>query len=151
MKKPKLSRTVLVLKRLFNLRAWADWDRMRSMTLYLISFLKKLFIPADNEVNESFATAQARLNLSNADLIIKQKSLLRLSFIMLGAAILLFIYAIYHLLLANFLAFGLSLVVMLVALTLAFRYHFWSYQIKIRKLGCTIHEWFKQGLMGDKP
>jgi intracellular multiplication protein IcmV len=47
-------------------------------------------------------------------------------------------------------AFIVSLVVTLIALILAYRYHFWYFQMKQRKLGCTFSEWYKQGLFGEK-
>jgi len=150
MKKQSEARTKRVFNRIFNVRTWADWDRMKSFTLYLTRGVKNLFVPQDKEVQESFEAAQARLNLSDADMLVRQKSLYRLSLLMAVMALLLFAYAIYHLVLANFLAFILSLVVMMIALVLAFRYHFWYFQIKQRKLGCSLHEWFRQGLMGDK-
>ena len=150
MKKTSESRTKRVFNRIFNVRTWADWDRMKSFTLYLTRGIKNLFVPQEKELEESFAAAQARLNLSDADMQVRQKSLYRLSLLMVVMAFLLFGYAIYHLVLANFLACILSLVVMTIALVLAFRYHFWYFQIKQRKLGCSLHEWFRQGLMGDK-
>lgn len=150
MKKRSGSRTKNVLMRIFNVKTWGDWDRMKSFTLYLTRGFKKFFIPQKNEVSESFEAAKIRLNLSDKDLMAREKGLFRLSLLMVGAAILLFIYAIYHLFTGNYLAFILSLVVMAIALVLAFRYHFWYFQIKSRKLGCTINEWFRQGIMGDK-
>ena len=38
----------------------------------------------------------------------------------------------------------------LIALVLAFRYHFWYFQMKQHKLGCTFNEWYRQGLLGEK-
>ncbi len=150
MKKRSSSRTKNVFRRIFNVKTWGDWDRMRSFTLYLTRGFKKFFIPQKAEVRESFEAAKARLNLSDKDLIARQKGLLRLSLLMVSMAVVLFIYAIYHFFTGGYIAFILSLVVMAIALVLAFRYHFWYFQIKNRKLGCTLNEWFMQGIMGDK-
>ena len=123
---------------------------MRSFTLYLSNGFKRLFVPQQNKEVESFDEAATKLNLSDAALMTKQKALFRLSIVMLIAAGLILSYAGYQLFYGSFPAVIVSLIVTLIALTLAFRYHFWYYQIKNRKLGCTFDEWFKQGLLGEK-
>lgn len=40
--------------------------------------------------------------------------------------------------------------VVLLAASLAFRYHFWLFQLEKRKLGCSFREWLKEGLLGKK-
>lgn len=144
------SRIGRLLTQIFNFRAWFDWDRLKSFTLYLLQGIKKLFVPQRPTESESFEAAQKRLNLTEQDLLKRQKGLLRVSIFMLLFAIFFFGYAIYHFIYLQLLGGILSLVVMTIALVLAFRYHFWYFQIKKRKLGCSIHEWFRQGLMGDK-
>ncbi|HAU1881722.1 TPA: type IV secretion protein IcmV, partial [Legionella pneumophila] len=99
---------------------------------------------------ESFDEAVKKLKLNEADLIIKQKALFRLSVIMVIAALMLLIYTGYQLFYGSWKATIISLVVVMIALVLAFRYHFWYYQIKQRKLGCTVKEWYRQGLLGEK-
>ena len=106
------------------------------------------FVPQDKTATESFEAAKVRLKLTDQDLLIRQKGLLRLVIIMLSTAMLLFIYFLYNLYYARFAAVLMSSVVMLLALVLAFRYHFWYFQIKQQKLGCTLKDWFWQGLMG---
>ncbi len=150
MKNKSGSRVKRVFFRIFNLRSWADWDRMKAFTLYLIAGFKKFFVPQKNKAWESFAVAAKRLKLSEKELVERQKGLLRLSIVMLVIAFLLFAYTVYLLVSGGYRGSIVSFVVTLIALVLAFRYHFWYFQIKERKLGCTIHEWFKQGLMGGK-
>ncbi|HBD9373371.1 TPA: type IVB secretion system protein IcmV [Legionella pneumophila] len=135
---------------MINVRKWFDWDRMRSLTLYLVNGIKRLFIPQEPTHVESFDEAARKLKLSEADLVIKQKALLRLSIIMVIAAFMIFIYTGYQFLYGSWKATIISLVVVMIALVLAFRYHFWYYQIKQRKLGCTVKEWYRQGLLGEK-
>ena len=150
MKKKSRSRVVRVFSRIINIRSWFDWDRMKSLTIALKNSIKQWFVPQKNTVTESFKAAQSRMNLSDADLLIKQTALFRLSMLMLFIAVLILGYSGYHLFYGTFRAFLVSLVVMLIALTLAFRYHFWYFQIKHRKLGCTFNEWYRQGLLGEK-
>jgi intracellular multiplication protein IcmV len=42
----------------------------------------------------------------------------------------------------------MCLMVSLVAFANAFRAHFWYFQTKQRKLGCTIQEWLNAGVGG---
>ena len=149
MKKKPMSRTTGLIKTLFNVRSWADWDRMKAFTLYLLNGTKQYLVPQKTVDKESFKEAKKRLNLTDADLLARQKGLLRVSLIMVFFAFSLFVYAIYHFIYLQFLGGILSLVVMCIALVMAFRYHFWYFQFKENKLGCTTQEWFKY-LMGDK-
>lgn len=150
MKKQQGSRIVNVFSRIFNVRSWVDFDRTKSFTLYLVNGFKRMFVPQKNESGETFDEAMSRLNLSEKELQDRKTALYRLSLLMSAAAILIFGYAIYHVLYGSYRAVIVSLVVMLIALALAFRYHFWYFQIKERKLGCTMQEWYRKGLLGDK-
>lgn len=150
MKNKSGSRIKRVFNSIFKLRSWSDWDRMKTFTIYLVDGFKKFFLPQKNKTGESFATAMKRLKLSEKELVARQTGLWRLSILMVVIAVLLFAYTVYLLVSGGYRGSIVSLVVMLIALVLAFRYHFWYFQIKERKLGCTLHEWFKQGLMGGK-
>ncbi len=151
MKKKAGSRTVKAFGRIFNVRQWLDFDRMRSFTVYLANGFKKMFVPSSERgEGETFEAAKERLNLNEKDLQSRQSALFRLCLLMCGAALIIFAYAIYHLYYGSYKATIISLALMLVALALAFRYHFWYFQIKERKLGCTLKEWYKKGLMGGE-
>ncbi|KTD71376.1 type IVB secretion system protein IcmV [Legionella tucsonensis] len=146
----KQSRIVRLVTRIINVRRWFDWERMKAFTLYLGNGFIRLFVPQKKVEGESFNDAVRLLNLSDESILIKQKSLFRLSIIMVLAALLILGYAGYQLFFGSIKAFIVSLIVTLIALVLAFRYHFWYYQIKNRKLGCTFNEWFRRGLLGEK-
>ncbi len=150
MKNNSGSRIGRVLSSIINLRSWFDWDRIKSFTLYLLSGFKKFFVPQKVKKGESFEAAKKRLKLNDSDIIARQIGLLRLSILMVVVAFLVFAYSIYLFATGGPRGGVVGLVVMLIALVLAFRYHFWYFQIKERKLGCTFQEWFKQGLKGDK-
>jgi intracellular multiplication protein IcmV len=152
MKNKSGSRIGRLISRVLNVRSWLDWDRMKSFTFYLIDGFKKFFIPQkpNGKNGESFQAAKKRLNLSDSDIMARQIGLLRLSILMILIAVLIFVYSVYLLVVGAYTGGVVALVVTLIAVVLAFRYHFWYFQIRERKLGCTIQEWFKQGLMGDK-
>lgn len=144
MKNKSSSRIGRILVSLFNIRAWFDWDRMKGFTRYLMNGIKRFFVAQKPTETETFEEAKKRLKLTEKALLSRQKGLLRVSLLMVFFAFLLFCYALYHFYYVQILGGALSLVVMTIALTLAFRYHFWYFQIKERKLGCTVNEWFEQ-------
>ncbi len=138
------------LKKMFNVRLWSDADRLKSFFLFILNEVKSLLLPQPKEVTESFKAAQARLNLTDADMRVQIKALFRLSLLMSSMAFLFLMYAIYQLVYGSLQGGMLTLAIMLVALAFAFRYHFWYFQLKQGKLGCTIRTWLKQGLLGGK-
>lgn len=152
MKKKSGSRIIRFFSRIINIRRWLDWDRTKSFTIALKNAIKFLFVPqqVSTTSTESFEAAVNKLNLSEEDLLVKQKSLFRLSWLMLVLGVLIFIYSLYQLFYGSFKAFSVGLVVTCIAFTLAFRYHFWYFQIKHKKLGCTFNEWYRQGFLGEK-
>lgn len=150
MKKKSGSRIARVFSRIINIRLWFDWDRTKSFTIALKNGIKSLFIIQKKTNTESFDLAISKMNLTETDLLLKQTALFRLSIVMLTAGFMILIYSGYQLFYGSIKGFSVSLVVVLIALALAFRYHFWYFQIKHRKLGCTFTEWYRQGLLGEK-
>lgn len=134
----------------FNPRAWADYDRMRETSQSLWQRIRRLFVPQKARYSTSFEEKTNQLQLTEIDLKKRMQGLLFLSILMLLLAGAFFSYCLYQLWLGHYLAVMVSAMVTLLTLALAFRYHFWYFQIKQRKLGCTIREWFN-GLRGVKP
>lgn len=151
MKKKSGSRLGRALRKRINPRAWSDFDRLKRGQAFIFDLASRLFV-IQGKVNEteSFEDAQSKLGLTDAQLLSRQKSLFRLTMMMLSIAAIVFIYSAYHLFKARYSSALLSLAVSLIAVSLAFRYHFWYFQIKQRKLGCSLIEWFKQGVMNAK-
>ena len=111
---------------------------------------KKILVPTQKpEKTESFEQALARLNLTQADLKEKQKNFLRLAFTFAAVAGVILTYAVYLLFFGSFNAFMLAFIVSLIALSFAFRFHFWWFQVKKRKLGCSIKEWYESSAGED--
>src|SRR3990167_11146420 len=150
MKKPPHSRFRKAFTAAFDLRKWSDLERMKGFTLYLENGIKNLFIPRRQAAKQSFDEALQQYNVNEKDLLKKQNGLLRLSLLMCLVALGFLLYSIYLALFGSWHATVLSAVIMMLALTLAFRYHFWFFQIKQRKLGCTFQEWFQRGFLGRK-
>lgn len=150
MKSQSSSRIGSFLTKIFNVKSWLDWQRIQAFTLYLLQGARRLFVLEETTDTASFEAVKKRLKLTDSELLARQKGLFRLAIIMVSLAFALFLYALYLFYSASFKAGALCLVVTSIALALAFRYHFWYFQMKEKKLGCTFHEWFKKGLMGEK-
>lgn len=150
MKKKSGSASYRVLSRIFAIKEWFDWARLKSFNIAFKTTLLNLLVLKKNTHSESFNTAVKKLDLTDEDLLLKQKSLLNLSRLMLFVALVILLYTGYQLFYGSYSAAIVSFIIMLLAVTFAFRYHFWYFQIKQKKLGCTFHEWFRQGLLGEK-
>lgn len=127
-----------------------DWDRIKAGGQFIESGAKKLFVPDPSRPVETFDEAQHRMKLTETDLASRARALYRLSIMMACLAIFLFVYFFYHIFYGTWHAAFLTFALTLLALAISFRYHFWYFQIKSRKLGCTFREWYRQGLMGDQ-
>ena len=148
MKKKGSSKTKKLITRLFNVRFWSDWDRIRAGKNFIVDTSKKLFIANPQRPSETFEEAIKRQNLSENDLNTRARSLYLLSIFMLIIALLFLGYGVYQLIWGNLLAGLLAIIFMVLAATFAFRYNFWHFQIKTRKLGCTVREWYQKSLLG---
>lgn len=138
------------VKPLVNFPLWMGYQTLKDTTRSLVALIKGLFIPRKAKYKESFAEAMQRLNLSDADIKHQQK-VFRISLaVFLIIALVVFSYTVYLLLEGSFRGGALGFALTLLSLTVCFRYHFWLFQMKQRRLGCTLREWLRQGLLGVK-
>jgi intracellular multiplication protein IcmV len=132
----------------FNVRAWVGWDGISEGAKTIKTLASSLFVPAESTRTESFEDALARLQLTDDDILKQSKNFKRLFILFFIATIGLFVYAftmlMTHAYVASLASFGLT--ALLFAQT--FRYHFWWFQMKHRRLGCSFKEWFQQGVLG---
>ena len=152
-KKNTHSRTQRFITRFFNVRAWAVWDRSKAITQYFLRVFERVLIPKKLTIKHktaSFDAVVAQLNLSEKELQARARGLLRLSYILGFMAFGLLCYMGYQMLYGSLKAILISLIEMIVAAVLAFRYHFWHFQIHRRRLGCSIKEWFQTTTGGDR-
>ncbi len=148
--KAKRPRKGIIRGSVATVKSWVSWDSISRDSAYVAGNFRSLLQVEKPTHTESYEEALKRLKLTEADMEIKKKDFMRLALIMgsFGAVVLL--YTVY--LLWNF-SFGsgmLALVVSLLCFATACRYHFWYFQIKNRKLGCTIHEWLNAKVSGGE-
>lgn len=132
-----------LLKPLVNFPAWMGWKQIKATSVGIKDIAKGLTQQEKAKRTETFEQAVARLHLTPEKLAEKQKQFLQTTIFYAVIAAGLLIYAIYMLIYGHLAASFLSLVLTVLAGTLAFRQHFCYYQIKRQKLGCTIKEWFR--------
>lgn len=141
------SRLISLFNRIFKIKYWSDAERIQGFFQYIQELFQRLFVLQPKPAKESFEAVQERLQLTDEALLIKQRSLFRLSILMCVFALAMLVYTAYQCFYGYFFAIILSGIVSLLALTFAFRYHFWYFQIRQKKLGCSLRVWFREGLL----
>ena len=150
MAKKSGSRLAALISRNFPISSWLDVNRLKGFMRYIVGLFNRLFILKPQAAEESFDEAKKRLKMTDKALLARQTALFRVSLLMLFFAGLLFCYMVYQMLYGSVLGVGLSLIVMTIALSLFFRYHFWYFQLKTKQLGCSWKIWLSEGLLGGK-
>ena len=92
---------------------------------------------------ETFEAALTRLSLTEEDLKARYQDFQQLFYLFSLVTICLFFYAFYMLFLGFVGGCLLSLAVCTLAGLQAFKRHFWMFQVRQRKLGCTVREWWQ--------
>lgn len=127
----------------FKVGSWMGYSQIKGSAQQLTQITKAVFSPEQAERTETFEQAQERLLLSENELNERRKEFTRLMIIYLLFAIAVFSYSVWIVYAyKNFMGFCMGFGITVYALTYAFRYHFWIYQIKHKKLGCTLRDWF---------
>ena len=144
------SQTKRLLQNLFRIRFWLDAERIKGFFEYLRGVMVRFLVPQPKVAEESFEEAKVRLGLTDEILIKRQKALLCFSIFIGFLGFCIFTYSAYLAFNQYFLGASTALIVSGIAGVLAFRYHFWYYQIKHKKLGCSLREWLYCGLLGGK-
>jgi intracellular multiplication protein IcmV len=140
-----LSRAKDVGGTIFNFKVgkWLGYDQVKTSFKNLSGIGKEVFTPAQAERTETFEEALERLQLTEEDLKQRQTEFTRLMAIYIAVALLVFMYSVWIVYAyRNFYGFCMGFSLTIYVLSLAFRYHFWIFQIKHKKLGCTLRDWF---------
>lgn len=129
-------------KTFFSPSAWLDFDAIRAQNYAIYTIVRGLFTPDKPTYKETFAQAVERLGLTEADIKEAEDSYSAYAVVFLVITMLLLVLSFYLLFShGTFHGWLLGLAAAALSLTMAFRYDFLAFQIKYRKLGCTIKEW----------
>lgn len=138
-----------VIKPMVNFPRWMGWNQIADSGKFINSLAKDVFKtkPDGKLRDEKFEDACRRLNLTSGILLQRQKHFLRYAIFFVCLSFALFAYGIYLLIFGGFfMAFLICLSLTCVSLSLAFREHFWYIQIRHRRLGISLKDWFKLSL-----
>lgn len=111
--------------------------------------IRRFFNISRIEQKETFEQAMSRMKLTENDLIKQTKRYWQQfwTFVLIACAT--FFYSMY-LIFNNAFASGLvALLASILLVVYALRAHFWIFQIKNRKLGCTLQEWWSNKITTD--
>ena len=131
------------LKSFVNFPAWMGASHLKRTADDISKMSKELFTLQHASVREeTFEEAVLRFNLSEADLAQRQRAFGRLAALYLFICFCLGVYAVYLWHKHDFLSVLMTLVLMMVAASFAFKEHFWYVQMRQRRLGLTPKDWF---------
>ncbi len=133
-----------------SVKSWVSWDAIKGNTSYIKDTAKIAFGVEKSERKETFEEAKARLNLTDAQIKDQQAGFLRIALIIGAFGMLSLLYTFYLLWNLQIGAMFVALAVSSLCFVTAARYHFWYFQVKNRKLGCTWREWLDAKVSGDE-
>lgn len=140
-----------IASKVFDVRVdkWMSLNYVKDVSNDTRSILKNLVIPQKATRTETFEEALVRLHLSENDIQQRKKEFTRLVYLFLTLSLIIIGYAIYMIIKGYPLVGLISFCLASYTLSQAFHFHFWLFQMKNRKLGCTIKEWFNSKI--DNP
>lgn len=142
---------VYLTKRMFDVPTWIGYKQIVETTKEFGQLITNTFTPKKAEKVETFEEALKRLKLTEKDVRDRIKSFTFLCIFWAVLSVAVLAYGIYMADVGSWLSFLACLSITLVCLTQAFRFHFWLFQIKQRRLGCTFREWLNGNVIGDEP
>ena len=151
-KKVVYVRTRSLFSRIFRFSSWLDAHRLREFLVSFIGWVKGFFFikPRPKIADHSFELLLQQYNLTEATVAKQARALLWWSRLMCVIAIGMVGLAVYDGFYGTWKALILCVILVGVSATLAFRYHFLFFHLQSRKIGCSLSEWFYQGLLGRR-
>lgn len=137
-------------KTFFDPKAWIGWEQMKYQFATIVGIVGGLFTVPTPTREETFEQALTRFNISPEEVAALSARYLHFAAFFVLCFFLSFAYA-FFLLFAHhaFFAFLMAFAIGFFFLSQAFRFHFWHYQLKIKRFGVTFAEW-KNALLGRK-
>lgn len=143
-----------VFKRTVNIPGWIGYKQLAEDTKNIVETIKNTFTVASPNLEaqqETFDDALQRLKLTPKDVQQRIKFLTFFSIFWMVIALGVLGYGIYLADTGTWYSFVACIAITLVCLVQAFRYNFWLFQIKQRRLGCTFRDWLNGSITGEKP
>lgn len=136
-------------KTFFNPSAWIDANSLKNSIDTIWTVLKTITTPDVAAREEEYKGALKRLGITDKEAQERSKIYLVYAYFLAVLGLLCLVFSFY--LLFKHTVYGWVIGVAASALFFgqAFRFHFWHFQIKHRRLGCTIKEW-RQGKIHER-
>lgn len=132
------------MKTFVDIPSWIGLNALKLQTRTLYDGVKPLLIPRRIRETLSFEEAMAKHGVTTEIQIqMIKRSYLLYAWLFFGAALICAVYSLYWFIGGSFIVGSLTLMVSAVIFLRAFGCHFWYFELKHRKLGCTFHEWLK--------
>lgn len=129
------------LKSLVNFPAWMGWSEVKSNARLITGMAKNLTHLSEPEHEETYEQAVARMQLTPSMLAQRERVLFRLACFYFLLTVALLAYTVYLFFIGTWVSVMMSGVLVLIGGSLAFREHFWYFQMRQKRLGCTFKEW----------
>lgn len=137
------STTKKVAGRIIDIRVdrWISLDYIKETSDRYKILLLDAVVPKKATYSETFEEAMIRLQLTEEDITQRKKEFTQLLYSFIAISVAIILYALYMAIAGKMVASLIAFCLSLYTLSQAFRFHFWLFQLKNRKLGCTLKEW----------
>lgn len=127
---------------------WLDLDTLKNQNRTIFQTIKNIFSVNKPLREETFEEAVERLQLTEEDIQYSFKTYKQYAIWFSVLGLLVFLYAFYLIFrYSSITGWLLGIATSALLFSQAFKYDFWAFQIKSRKLGKTFDEW-KQNILG---
>lgn len=132
------------LDAVFHIRPkkWVSWDFVADNTKKNIDVVKSVFSIEAPKRRENFTQAMHRHGITQHEVEKIRKRYLLFSYFFLTLGLGILFYALQGLYEGRFGQFFGSFCLTMFIFSMSFRYNFWAFQIKMKKLGCTFAQWW---------
>lgn len=154
---PKIPKKLFsITKLLFSLSLWKilQLDLIYKNIKTIIQLFKKIFFitapQTSNKNNNNFTKSYNKYIKTPEILESKKQSFALLALLHLTISVIFFLYGVSFGFTTNNIGSSiLCISISFLALTFAFRYHFWLFQLNNKKLGCSLKEWLNNKIETD--
>lgn len=131
-----------------TLSDWLGIGMLTGMFSFCRDIFMMVFMPNKlaKPVQETYEEAVARMKLTDADLENRKKMFMTQMILYLSAGIAVLAYAVWLAFSGFITATFIAILVSILSMAYAFRSHFWLFQMKQKRLGCTFKEYLDSNL-----
>ena len=135
-----------------NVKGWSSWDAVKGNAKVVGRFIDDLKAPDAKvpPVAITFDEAMKKYGMTQADVSKSMRTHLQTAWVCLVFSIAAFVWMFYLFYIGMFLSGLVSLSLSTLMAAYGFREHFNYFQMKRRKLNCTINEWVSSFLSGKR-